>query len=117
MQQKAPLDQEQLTKLSCDAYAFAKAAQLVDNCWASTEAQPTSTAQVSFKTAIMVTPGLAVELNLKLIHHRLQTQIPNRDLHTHQLVEIFDLLDETLQAELEAAYSNAMVEWTADEGK
>ena len=117
MQQKPPFDQEQLTKLSCDAYAFVKAAELVDNFWASTGAQPTSKAQVSLKTAMMVNAGLALELSLKLIHHRLQTQVSSRDLRTHQLVEIFDLLDGTVQAELEAAYSKAMVEWTADGGK
>lgn len=117
MQQKPPFDQEQLTKLSCDAYAFVKAAELVDNFCASTRAQPTSTAQVSLKTAMMVNAGLALELSLKLIHHRLQTQVSNRDLRTHQLVEIFDLLDETVRAELEAAYCQAIVEWTADGGK
>ena len=31
MQQKSPFDQEQLTKLSCDAYVFVKAAEIVDN--------------------------------------------------------------------------------------
>ncbi len=117
MQQKTPFDQEQLTKLSCDAYAFAKAAELADNYWASTGAQPTSTAQVSLKTAMMVNAGLALELSLKLIHHRLQTQLSTKELRTHQLVEIFDLLDGTVQAELEAAYGKAMAEWTADGGK
>ena len=117
MQQKTKFDQEQLTKLSCDAYAFVKAAELVDNFLASTGAQPTSTAHVSLKTAMMVNAGLALELSLKLIHHRLQTQVSSRDLRTHQLVEIFDLLDGTVQAELEAAYSKAMAEWTADSGK
>ena len=113
MQQKTPFDQEQLTKLSCDAYAFVKAAELVDNYWASTGAQPNSTAQVSLKTAMMVNAGLALELSLKLIHHRLQTQVSSRDLRTHQLVEIFDLLHGTVQAELEAAYQKAMIEWSA----
>ncbi len=117
MQQKTPLDREQLTKLSCDAYAFVKAAELVDNYWASTGAQPTSTAQVSLKTAMMVNAGLALELSLKLIHHRLQTQVSNKDLRTHHLVEIIDLLDGAVQAELETAYSKAMSEWTADGGR
>ena len=117
MQQKTLLDQEQLTKLGCDAYAFAKAAELVDNYRASIGAQPVSTAHVSLKTAMMVNAGLALELGLKLIHHRLGTQVSSRDLRTHQLVEIFDLLDGTVQSELEDAYSNAIAEWAADEGK
>ena len=67
MQQKTPFDQEQLTKLSCDAYAFIKAAELVDNFRASTGAQPISTACASLKTTMMVNAGLALELGIKLI--------------------------------------------------
>lgn len=108
-------DEDQLTKLSLDAYAFAQVAELIEERRASLGAEPTSTAHVSLKTAMMVNAGLSLELSLKLIHFRLPTYASVKKLWSHELTKLFDLLDEAVQAELETAYHDTLGHWFSPE--
>ena len=114
MPKNTPPNQQQLTKLACDAYAFIEVAQLAERHISSIGAQPMSTAHVSLKTVMMVNAGLAIELTLKLIHHKLQTPVPSKELYSHSLVHLFGLLDKSSRDELERRYASVMKSWAGD---
>ena len=100
LQQKIKFDEDQTTKLACDAYAFAETSRLIVNHRETTGAQPGSTAYNSLSTVLMVNIGLALELNLKLVHCKLETAIHPKKLYTHELAELYDLLDKAIQSKL-----------------
>ena len=116
MQQKISYNEEQTIKLACDAYAFAKASLLVVNHREEIGATVSSTADNSLATAAMVNIGLSLELNLKLTHCKLETPISPKKLHTHELVELYDLLGKGPQTQLDALFENVKTDWMTDGG-
>ena len=117
LQQKIKFDEDQTTKLACDAYAFAETSRLIVNHRETTGAQPGSTAYNSLSTVLMVNIGLALELNLKLVHCKLETAIHPKKLYTHELAELYDLLDKAIQSKLDALFDKAKSEFLASGSK
>ena len=58
MQQKVSYNEDQPTKLACDACAFAEASRPIKNYREAVGVSPTSTAGNSLATAVMVNIGL-----------------------------------------------------------
>ncbi len=66
---------------------------------------------------MMVNAGLAIELGLKLIHHKLNSSAAAKSLRTHSLAELYGLFDKGIQADLDTAYKATIQEWDAGECK
>ena len=84
---------EQITKLDCDAFAFAESAKLTGQRRDSMGALHGSTIHNSLTTAMLVNMGLSLELRLKLVHCKLATPIAPTKLYTHNLAKLYDLLE------------------------
>lgn len=104
------MNEEQTTKLACDAYAFAETARLIRDHRDTLGACPGTTAHYSLGTAMVVNIGLAMELNLKLLHHKVGLSVPPEELKIHSLVGLHDLLDGIIQSRLTASFEKVMQE-------
>ena len=102
---------EQITKLDCDAHVFLEVARLAANHRDKKRAVPGSTAYTSITTAMMTNLGLALELRLKVLHARVKSPIP----YTHELVQLYDKLGESVRSKLTGIYEQFLKDWESEE--
>ncbi len=94
--------EEQLVKLSCDAYAYAQASSSLIKAREDSGAKLGSTAFISLTTASAVNFCFALELQLKLILIKTRKDLEQQDWKKHKLYEIYELLPEEAQKDLDA---------------
>ena len=92
---------EQLTKLECDAYAYAQAFLSLIKIREDKRAHPGSTAFTSLTTAAAVNFCFAMELQLKLILIRTCNDLEQQNWRVHELYEIYELLSTNVQGHLD----------------
>ncbi len=93
--------EEQIGKLGCDAYAYAQASSSLIKIREDTGAQLGSSAFISLTTASAVNFCFALELQLKLILIKTSEALERQDWKKHKLYEIYELLSEKTQKDLD----------------
>ncbi len=102
---------EKIIKLDCDAHAFLEIASLAAAYRDRIRAVPGSTAYTSITTAMMTNLGIALELRLKVLHARVKSPIPL----THELVQLYDSLGESVRLKLTGIYEQFLEDWEREE--
>lgn len=100
------LNEEQITKLRCDAFAFRCAGQALADQVPREEPAPLSTARDSLMTAFMVNVGLALELLMKAWTARAAEEHP----YTHRLTDLYDSLPQQARVDLDLMHATFMDE-------